>query len=79
MGAALGCTCDKDTGDVRVPSSDCKIDSPEPVENSPTKQTIVMKSQRQDQFNISARETPKIIKYNLLIKSILLRVNSLSY
>ena len=62
MGAALGCTCDKDTGDVRVPSSDCKIDSPEPVENSPIKQTIVMKSQRQEQFNISARETPKIIK-----------------
>ena len=40
MGATLGCTCDKDTGDVRVPSSDCKIDSPEPVENSPIKQTL---------------------------------------
>ena len=54
MGNDYGCICSKDTGDIPVPSSDYKFESPRVIENSPMKQSI-QKSQSRN-INMSSRE-----------------------
>lgn len=60
MGNDYGCICSKDTGDIPVPSSDYKFESPRVIENSPMKQSI-QKSQSRN-INISTRDVHKITK-----------------